>query len=77
VARTQRELHELRRAAKDEELQTIASARAEADELRSTARQLLAEAREEVAALTERRNAIAGELGNLSGVIEALAVTDN
>jgi hypothetical protein len=37
---------------------------------------MLADAREEVAELTKRRDAIAGELGNLSGVIEALAVAD-
>ena len=76
LTRTQREIQELRRSAKSEERQTIDAARAEADALRATARQLLADARAEVAALTARRNAIAGELGNLSGVIEALAVSD-
>ncbi|MDT4932832.1 MAG: hypothetical protein QOK11_724, partial [Pseudonocardiales bacterium] len=76
VTRTQEELHELHRTAKAEEVRTIGAARAEADALRSEARRLLADARAEVAVLTERRNAIAGELGNLSGVIEALAVAD-
>jgi Skp family chaperone for outer membrane proteins len=76
LARTQREMHELRRKAKDEELALINTARAEADALRKEARQALADAREQVAKLVERRNAIAGELGNLSGVIEALAVAE-
>jgi hypothetical protein len=35
---------------------------------------MLEEARAEVAALTTRRDEIAGELGRLSGVIEALNV---
>ncbi len=57
-------------------MQTISAARTEADDIRRSARKMLMEARSEVAALTERRNAIAGELGNLSGIIEALAVTE-
>jgi vacuolar-type H+-ATPase subunit H len=76
LARTQRELHEVRRKAKEEEFAAINTARAEADELRAAARKMIAEARAEVAALVKRRNAIAGELGNLSGVIEALAVAE-
>ncbi|MGZ4596831.1 MAG: hypothetical protein ACXV3V_07895, partial [Actinomycetes bacterium] len=43
-------------------------------ELRRSAHQLLDDARAEVAALTTRRDEIAGELGRLSGVIEALSV---
>jgi hypothetical protein len=42
--------------------------------MRASARRILEDARAEVARLEERRDAIAGELGNLSGVIEALAV---
>jgi hypothetical protein len=55
----------------------LADARAEADQLRSTARTLLADARSEVDALARRRTAITAELGQLSGVIEALAVPEN
>ena len=44
--------------------------------MRTQARRLLEEAREEVAVLARRRDAITGELGQLSGVIQALAVTD-
>ena len=38
---------------------------------------MLAEAREEVAVLARRRDAITGELGQLSGVIQALAVSES
>src|SRR5579859_1469948 len=75
VARTHSELHKLRRTAKQQEAEIIAAARAEDDEMRASARKMLADARAELAVLAERREAIAGELGNLSGVIEALAVT--
>jgi hypothetical protein len=54
----------------------IAEARAEADELRSNARALLADARAEVAVLTAHRDEISRQLGELSGVINALAVPD-
>ena len=54
----------------------LADARAEADQLRTTARTLLADARAEVDALARRRTAITAELGQLSGVIEALAVPE-
>jgi hypothetical protein len=67
-------MSELRRSANDDAARTIAEARSEADELRATARSLLAEARAEVAVLTAHRDAIARELGDLSGVIDALAV---
>ncbi|PZS17014.1 MAG: hypothetical protein DLM57_09160 [Pseudonocardiales bacterium] len=76
LTKSQREIREVRRTANAEEIQRVQAARTEADEVRATARQLLADAKAEVAALAERRNAIAGELGNLSGVIEALAVSD-
>jgi outer membrane protein TolC len=42
--------------------------------MRAQARQILDEARAEVAALARRRDQIAEELSQLSGVIEALAV---
>ena len=73
VGQSQREMYELRRAAKAEASLLLSDARAEAEDLRAQAQQLLAEARAEVALLTERRDAIAAELGQLSGVIEALA----
>ena len=53
----------------------MAEARAEADELRTEAYRMLDDARDEVAALTTRRDEIADELGRLSGVIEALSVS--
>jgi hypothetical protein len=77
LARAQRELHDLRRAAKDDELRIMSEARVQADEIRAEARHMVSEARAEVAELARRREAIAGELGNLSGVIEALAVAES
>lgn len=76
VEKLQREAHENRRSARTELVQTIADARAEADTLRADARRILAEARGEVEVLTRRRNDITSQLGNLSGVIEALAVSE-
>ena len=38
---------------------------------------MLTEAREEVAGLAKRRDTITAQLNNLSGVIEALAVSEN
>jgi hypothetical protein len=76
VGTSQRELHQLRRATRAEATELMATARAEADEMRAAARRVLADARSELAALTRRRDAIAAELGQLSGVIEALAVAE-
>ncbi|PZS25494.1 MAG: hypothetical protein DLM58_22375 [Pseudonocardiales bacterium] len=76
LAKAQREIHELRRAAKAEEAEAIGAARTEADAVRTSSRRLLAEAKAELAALSAQRDAIAGELGSLSGVIDALAVSD-
>jgi len=64
---------ELRRA-RTEGAALVAAARAEADELRSQARRIVEDARAEVAALARRRDGITQELGQLSGVIQALAV---
>ncbi|MGH8960423.1 MAG: hypothetical protein ACRDWT_04345, partial [Jatrophihabitantaceae bacterium] len=77
VTRTQEELNELWRTAKSEQAATSAAAREEADHVRTTARRLLADARAEVETLSRRRDAIAAELGSLSGVIEALAVAES
>ena len=52
----------------------VASARAEADEIRAQARRTLEDARAEIALLARRRDGITAELGQLSGVIQALAV---
>jgi hypothetical protein len=52
----------------------VADARAEADELRAQARRTLEDARAEIALLARRRDGITAELGQLSGVIQALAV---
>jgi hypothetical protein len=75
MERVQREARDARRSAMEEAARTLADARREADELRGSARSMLSEARGEVAALSAQRDAIAKELGDLSGVIEALAVS--
>jgi hypothetical protein len=74
VSRLQREAHEHRRAVRDEATSTLAAARADADTSRAEARDLLTHARAEVKVLAARRDDITAQLGNLSGVIEALAV---
>jgi cell division septum initiation protein DivIVA len=75
VATSQREAQETLREARTEAVRIVGEARIEADELRRQATQILHDAREEVAALTTRRDEIAGELGRLSGVIDALSVS--
>lgn len=52
----------------------LTDARTEADDMRQKAKALLADARLEVSTLRSRRDGIAAELSQLSGVIEALAV---
>jgi hypothetical protein len=74
VSRLQREAHEHRRAVRDEATSTLAAAPADADTSRAEARDLLTHARAEVKVLAARRDDITAQLGNLSGVIEALAV---
>jgi hypothetical protein len=64
---------ELRRA-RAESATLVADARAEADELRAQARRIVEDARAEVALLARQRDGITAELGQLSGVIQALAV---
>ncbi|HEX8093417.1 hypothetical protein [Jatrophihabitans sp.] len=76
VGQSHREMYESRRAAKAEAGALVGDARAEAEDLRAQAHQQLAEVRAEVALLTDRRDAIAAELGQLSGVIEALSDPD-
>jgi cell division septum initiation protein DivIVA len=72
----QAEARETRRAAKEEAGRVVAQARTEADELRSAARSMLADARAEVAVLGAHRDEISKQLNDLSGVINALAVAD-
>jgi len=66
VATAQRESEEARREARAEAVRIVGDARTEADELRRQAHQILHDAREEVAALTTRRDEIAAELGRLA-----------
>ncbi len=66
-----------RRASDQEASDSVAAAHADADQLRSLARDLVRDARAEVARLAARRDAILGELGNISGIIDALAVDEN
>jgi ElaB/YqjD/DUF883 family membrane-anchored ribosome-binding protein len=73
VGNSQREMYELRRTAKAAAGLMVSDAKAEADESRALAHQLLAEARAEVAVLTERRDALTAELTELSRAIDALA----
>jgi cell division septum initiation protein DivIVA len=74
TAAAQREAEEARRTARAEAVRIVGAARIEADEVRTRGQQMLDDARAEVAALTTRRDEIAGELGRLSGVIDALSV---
>ena len=74
VVRTQREAQDESRRLREEAMAFLTQARAEADQLRANARRMVEEAREELAALVRRREEITDELGELSGVIQALAV---
>jgi len=77
VARLQTEAHAHRRTVREEATTILAAARADADSSRAETRDLLAHARAEVAVLAQRRDAITEQLGHLSGVIEALAVSEH
>ncbi|MDQ4053319.1 MAG: kinetoplast-associated-like protein, partial [Actinomycetota bacterium] len=65
------------RRSREEAAQLLTEAQAEADRRRSQARQVLTDARAEVDALRRRRDDIATELTQMSGVIEALAVPES
>jgi hypothetical protein len=67
---------ELRRS-REEAARVLSEAQADAEQSRTQARELLASARAEVSALKQRRDEIAAELSQLSGVIEALAVSES
>lgn len=77
VTRSQREGQDSLRHSRQEAVELVTEARQEADGLRTQARTMLADARREVTLLTRRRNDIAVELGQLSGVIDALAVSSD
>ena len=76
LGESQRELHQLRRTARAETAELIARARAEAEEMRAEALQHADRRPGRGGRADRRRNAIAAELGQLSGVIEALAVEE-
>ena len=69
--------HAMSRAVREEATTILAAARADADSSRAETRDLLAHARAEVAVLAQRRDDITEQLGHLSGVIEALAVSEH
>ena len=77
VSQLQTDAHEHRRAVRGEATATLAAARADADASRAEARSLLTQARAEVKVLADRRDDITQQLGNLTGVIEALAVPES
>jgi len=77
LARLRTEAHEHLRSVREEATTTLAAARADADTIRAQARDLLLRARAEVGTLAERRDDITEQLGYLSGVIEALAVSEH
>ena len=66
---------ELRRA-REETTRILAQAHTESERLRSDAAAVLEQARAEAESLRSQRDEIATELTHLSGVIEALAVSD-
>jgi chromosome segregation ATPase len=76
VTRARADAAEERRRAKEEAVAHVAEARAEADRLRENARLALERARAEIAQLQAKRDRIVAELGQWSGVIEALSVPE-
>ena len=66
---------ELRRS-REEATRVLAQAQTESDRMRADAAAVLDQARTEATALRSQRDEIATELTHLSGVIEALAVSD-
>ena len=74
VARGQREAQDLLSKSRSEASQVTEEAAVESERTRERARTMLEEARSEVAALALRRDDIVRELGEVSGVIAALAV---
>ncbi|MEP6666856.1 MAG: hypothetical protein ABJA81_10445, partial [Nocardioidaceae bacterium] len=71
---TWREAQDLLRGTREEATRLVEEAQRESDTVRERARSMLNAARSEVAALNRRRQEIVEELGELSGVISALAV---
>ena len=77
VTRRQRAAQDHEREARQQAVDIVRQAREEADTIRSRARTQLEQARLETAELTRRRDEIATELEQLSGVIQALAVPED
>ncbi|HBX79890.1 MAG TPA: kinetoplast-associated-like protein, partial [Propionibacteriaceae bacterium] len=76
VEKMQREAFTRNRASREEAVALLTKARSDADSVREEARLALERARTEVAGLARRRDDIVAQLGHLSGVIDALAVTE-
>ena len=76
VERMHREAHEYHRAARAEIIKASEEARERADTVRAEAQAAVERARAEVHTLAARRDAITAQLGNLTGVIDALAVPE-
>jgi len=76
VEQFQRQAHEQHRAARAEILRITEQAQRRSEEIRAEAQDSVTRARAEVAVLAARRDAITTQLGDLSGVIDALAVGD-
>ena len=77
VVAARREGAEAMRRSREESARLVTEAQADADRVRDQARQVLSDARAEVEALRRRRDEIADELTQMSGVIEALAVPES
>ncbi|HEY3409299.1 MAG TPA: hypothetical protein VGK53_14095, partial [Propionicimonas sp.] len=76
LEKLQRDTYEKSRASREEAVALLTQAREDADTARAEARALMDRARAEVATLARRRDDINAQLGHLSGVIEALAVSE-
>ena len=72
----QRESYANALAAREQAVAVLAQARADADAVRAEARAQMDRAREEVAVLTRRREEVTAQLGQLSGALNSLTLTD-
>ncbi|MDR2895604.1 MAG: hypothetical protein LBV30_02980, partial [Propionibacteriaceae bacterium] len=83
-ARAMAEMEELQRTvtertsrSRQEAIDVVTQARQDAEAIRGEVREYMERARMEAATLARRRDNIAAQLGQLSGVIEALAVPES
>jgi membrane-bound ClpP family serine protease len=83
-ARAMAEMEELQRTvaeragrSREEAIEVVSQARQDAEAIRTEVREYMERARMEASTLARRRDNIASQLGQLSGVIEALAVPEN